>query len=70
MPGNAGGGWGDGLGDAVTDMSSSWGEWGDSPFEKRLICTFGDDFGEDVLWSVLQLTDMGPGVVEEGSKKS
>lgn len=66
-PGNAGGGCGEGVGDAVTEMSSSAGERG--AVVRRPTCV-GDDFGEVVLCAVLQLIDMGPREVELGSVKS
>lgn len=67
-PGNAGGGCGDGVGDAVTDMSSSGGDNG-APAVVSRPTWVGEVFGDVVLWAVVQLMEMGPSDVEEGSAK-
>lgn len=60
-PGNAGGGCGDVDGEAVTDMSSSSGEWmDDSVVVSRPTWVLGDVFGEVVLWALLQFIEIGP----------
>lgn len=65
-PGKAGGACGDGVGDAVTDMSSSWGDWGAPAVVNRPTCV-GECLGEVVEWALLQLIDIGPSEVELGS---
>lgn len=60
-PGKAGGGCGDVEGDAVTDMSSSSGEWiEDSVVVNKPNCVLGDVFGEVVLCALLQFIEIGP----------
>lgn len=56
------------MGEAVTDMSSSWGD-----FELSAVVRspkgVGEVFGDVVLWAELQLIDMGPNEVDDGSGK-
>lgn len=59
-------GWGDGVGDAVTDMSSSGGDRGALAVVRRPTW-LGELLGDVVLWALLQLTVMGPKDVEVGS---
>lgn len=61
IPGNAGGGWGDDTGEAVTDMSSSSGDWtdDDSAVVSRPTWVLGEAFEEVVLCALLQFIEMG-----------
>lgn len=59
-------GCGDGVGDAVTDMSSSGGDRGALAVVRRPTW-LGEVLGEVVLCALLQLTVMGPNDVEVGS---
>lgn len=73
-PGKAGGGCGDVDGEAVTDMSSSSGEWIDDPVVvSKPTWVLGDVLGEVVLWALLQFIEIGPSddvVVSEKYKTS
>lgn len=62
-------GCGDGVGDAVTDMSSSGGESGALAVVRRPTW-LGEVLGEVVLWALLQLTVMGPKDDEVGSGRN
>jgi len=55
-----------GVGEAVTDMSSSWGD-----LELSAVVNspwVGDVLGDVVLWAELQFIDMGPSDVEDASE--
>ena len=58
-PGKAGGDCGDGVGDAVTEISSSGGDSGAAAVVKRPTWV-GELFGDVVLCAFVQLIDIGP----------
>lgn len=65
-PGKADDGCGEGVGDAVTDMSSSGGDNGAVAVVSSPTCV-GELFGDVVLCALLQLTVIGPSDVVDGS---